>query len=328
MAQAGLSELTVFIAIAEQRSFRAAARVLGMSPSASSHAIRSLEAKLSARLFNRTTRSVALTAAGEQLLHRVRPVMADLQDAMDEAASAQNRPTGTIRISASETAALPLLRHVLPGFLDRYPDVRVEFVVDSRFIDIVANGFDAGIRLYDDVPRDMIAVRFQPVMVLGTVASPEYLRRHGAPEVPRDLAHHRCLRFRFESGAFLEWEFIRRGENAHVDVDGSLTLGNWNLIVEAALAGIGVAWLPLERISEQLAAGRLVRLLPEWSPSFPGLSLYYPANRHLPVALRLFVEAVRDWAEQLFAPLAMPSRDNRLFIDSVANQPDLPKNSI
>ncbi|EEE05474.1 LysR family transcriptional regulator [Burkholderia multivorans] len=298
MAQAGLSELTAFIAIAEQQSFRAAARVLGISPSALSHAMRSLEAKLSVRLFNRTTRSVALTEAGEQLLRRVRPAVADLEDAINEAASARNRPSGTIKISTSEAAALPLVRQVLPEFLDRYPDIRVEFVVDSRFLDIVANGFDAGIRLHDDVPRDMIAVRFQPDMVLAAVASPGYLQRHDAPKEPHELTQHRCIRFRFESGALLEWEMIRRGKNAHVAVDGSLTLGNWNLVVEAALAGIGIAWLPVSHVSEHLTAGRLVHLLPEWSPSFPGLCLYYPANRHLPTALRLFADTVRNWAEK------------------------------
>lgn len=296
MAQAGLSELTAFIAIAEHQGFRAAARVLGTSPSALSHAMRNLEAKLSVRLFNRTTRSVALTDAGEQLLRRVRPAVADLEDAINEAASMLSRPSGVIKISASEVAALPLVRQMLPRFLQRYPDIRIEFVVDSRFVDIVAKGFDAGIRLHDDVPRDMIAIRFQPDMVLGAVASPEYLEQHPAPKEPHELALHRCIRFRFESGALLEWELVRRGKNAHIDVDGSLTLGNLNLVVAAALAGIGIAWLPVSLVSEHLAAGRLVHLLPEWSPSFAGPCLYYPANRHQPTALRLFAEAVRNWA--------------------------------
>ncbi|GAA0848976.1 MULTISPECIES: LysR family transcriptional regulator [Burkholderiaceae] len=296
MVQAGLSELTAFIAIAEQQSFRAAARVLGTSPSALSHAMRSLEAKLSVRLFNRTTRSVALTEAGEQLLGRVRPAMTDLENALNEAASARNRPSGTIKISTSESGAIPLMRHVLPEFLERYPDIRIEFIVDSRFIDIVANGFDAGVRLHGDVPRDMIAVRFQPDMVLAVVASPEYLQRYGIPGEPYDLARHRCIRSRFENGALLQWELIHRGTSTHVDVDGPLTLVRANsvLAVEAALAGLGIAWLPLNYVHEHLEAGRLVHLLPEWSPTFAGLSLYYPANRHLPTAVALFVEAVRS----------------------------------
>ncbi|TRX73523.1 LysR family transcriptional regulator [Pseudomonas mangiferae] len=298
MAQAGLSELTAFIAIAEHRSFRAASRVLGMSPSALSHAMRSLEAKLSVRLFNRTTRSVALTAAGEQLLHRVRPAMADLEQALDEAASARNRPSGTIRISTSDMGAIPLMRHVLPDFLERYPDIRVELMVDPRFVDIVANGLDAGVRLHDDVPKDMIAVRFQPNMVLAFVASPDYLQRYGTPHEPHELAHHRCIRLRFENGALLEWELTRHGTSAHVEIDGPLTLvrGNPLLAIEAALAGLGIAWVPLNHVSEHVERGRLVQLLPEWSPAFAGLSLYYPANRHLPAALALFVEAVRNWS--------------------------------
>lgn len=296
VSQAGLSELTAFITIAEQQSFRIAAGVLGISPSALSHAIRNLEAKLSVRLFNRTTRSVALTEAGEQLLRRVRPTMADLEDAINEVASARNRPTGTIKISTSQASALPLVRYVLPEFLERYPDIRVEFIVDSRYIDIVAHGFDAGIRLHDDVPRDMIAVRFQADMVLAVVASPGYLQRYGTPKKPHDLTQHRCIRFRFEGGALLEWELSQQGKKTHVHIDGPLTLGDTHLAIEAALSGIGIAWLPMNYISEHLDTGRLVHLLPEWSPSFPGLSLYYPANRHPPTALRLFIEAVRNWA--------------------------------
>jgi DNA-binding transcriptional LysR family regulator len=296
MLRAGLSELTAFIAIAEHRSFRAAARVLGVSPSALSHAMRSLEARLNVRLFNRTTRSVALTEAGEQLLRRVRPAIADLEDAVNEVASERNRPSGSIRISASESAARPLVRHVLPAFLAAYPDIHVEFVVDTRLVDIVADGFDAGIRVLEDVPRDMIAVRFGPDMRFAAVASPDYLAAHAPPRSPHDLRAHRCIRFRFESGALYHWDFGMRGKRATIDVDGPLTLGNLNLMVDAALAGIGIAWVPENIVSEHIAAGRLVRVLEEWSPTLPGLCLYYPANRHPPAALRLFLEAVREWA--------------------------------
>jgi DNA-binding transcriptional LysR family regulator len=296
MLQAGLSELTAFIAIADQRSFRAAARTIGVSPSALSHSMRGLEARLGVRLFNRTTRSVALTDAGEQLLRRVRPALADIAEAVNHVASGQDRPSGSIRISASEASARPLVRHVLPGFLAAYPDIHVEFVVDTRLLDIVADGFDAGIRVHQDVPRDMIAVRFGPDMRFAAVASPEYLSGHVLPKAPHDLAQHRCICFRFESGALYRWDLERRGKSVNVDVNGPMTLGNLNLMVEAALAGIGVAWVPEDLVNEHLAAGRLVHLLPEWSPSFPGLCLYYPANRHPPTALRLFVQALRDWA--------------------------------
>jgi DNA-binding transcriptional LysR family regulator len=296
MLRAGLSELTAFITIAEQGSFRAAASVLGVSPSALSHAMRSLEARLNVRLFNRTTRSVALTEAGEQLLRRVRPAIVDLEEAVNEVASARDRPSGSIRISASEASARPLVRHVLPDFLAAYPDIHVEFVVDTRLVDIVADGFDAGIRLFDAVPRDMIAVRFGPDMRFVATASPGYLREHQPPKAPHDLAQHRCIRFRFESGALYRWDLERRGKSASIDVGGPMTLGNLNLMIEAALAGIGIAWVPHDEVAEHLTAGRLIHLLPEWSPSFPGLCLYYPANRHPPTALRLFAQAVRDWA--------------------------------
>ena len=298
MPRAGLSELTAFIAIAEQRSFSAAARVLGLSPSALSHAMRNMESRLNVRLFNRTTRSVALTEAGEQLLRRVRPALADLDDAVQEVTSARNRPSGTIRISSSEASAKQLVRHVLPGFLAQYPEIHIEFVVDSRLVDIVAEGFDAGIRVLEDVPRDMIAIRFGQDMRLAAVASPDYLSRHAPPKAPHDLARHRCIRFRFESGTLYRWDLTHRGKSASIDVDGPMTLGNLNLMVEAALAGIGIAWVPEEHVTEHLAAGRLVQLLPEWSPTLPGRCLYYPANRHQPAALRLFAEAVRAWAEQ------------------------------
>lgn len=308
MLRAGLSELTAFIAIAEHRSFRAAARMLGVSPSALSHAMRGLEARLNVRLFNRTTRSVALTEAGEQLLRRVRPAIADLEDAVNEVASERNRPSGSIRISASESAARPLVRHVLPAFLAAFPDIHVEFVVDTRLVDIVADGFDAGIRVLEDVPRDMIAVRFGPDMRFAAVASPDYLAAHAPPLAPHDLRAHRCIRFRFESGALYRWDFAMRGKSAAIDVEGPLTLGNLNLMVDAALAGVGIAWVPENIVGGHIAAGRLVRVLEAWSPAFPGLCLYYPANRHPPAALRLFIEAVREWAARPPAP--QPSGGN------------------
>lgn len=294
--RAGLSELTAFLAIAEHRSFRAAARQLGVSPPALSHAIRSLEENLNVRLFNRTTRSVALTAAGEHLLRRVGPALTDLQDGINEVASVGDRPSGSIRISAAEAGARPLIRHVLPAFLARYPDIHVEIVVDTRLVDIVADGFDAGIRILEDIPRDMVAVKFGPDLRFAAVASPEYLSGRELPRTPQDLNNHRCIRFRFLSGTLYRWELEHHGSSASVDVNGPMTLGNTNLMVDAALAGIGIAWVPDYHVTEHLAAGRLVRLLPEWSPALPGLCLYYPANRHPPAALSLFSQAVRDWA--------------------------------
>ena len=302
--QAGISELTAFIAIAEQGSFRAAALRLGVSPSALSHALRHLEARLNVRLFNRTTRSVALTEAGEKLLRRVAPAMADLSEAMDEVASAVNRPSGSIRISAAEAGAKPLIRHVLPGFLAKYPDIHVEFVVDTRFVDIVADGYDAGIRVHDDVPRDMVAVRFGPEMRFAAVASPAYLAAHGTPATPEELARHQCIRFRFASGTLYRWNLERGGKNVNIDVAGPMTLGNTTLMIEAALGGIGIAWVHSYHASEHVAAGRLVQVLEEWSPAMPGFCLYYPANRHPPIALRLLTEAIREWHQSTAAVVA------------------------
>jgi DNA-binding transcriptional LysR family regulator len=288
--------LAALIAIADHRSFSAAARSLDVSPSALSHAMRGLESRLDVRLLNRTTRSVALTEAGEQLLRRVRPAIADIDEAVDRVASGRNRPSGSIRITASESGARPLIQHVLPTFLSAYPEIEVEFVLDTRLVDIVAAGFDAGIRVLDDVPRDMIAVRFGPDMRFVAVASPEYLSRHEAPTSPRDLTQHRCVRFRFESGALYKWHLEQRGRAYSLDVAGPIIVSNLNLAVDAALAGLGIAWIPEERVAEHLANGRLVQLLNKWSPAIPGLCLYYPANRHPPTALRLFAQAVREWA--------------------------------
>lgn len=302
--RAGLTELTAFMAIAEHRSFRAAARTLGVSAPALSQAIRNLEENLNVRLFNRTTRSVALTESGERLLQRIGPALGDLRDGLEEVASVGKRPSGSIRISAAEAGAKPLILHVLPAFLATYPEIHVEFVVDTRLVDIVADGFDAGIRVFDDVPRDMIAVKFGPDLRFAAVASPAYLAEHPAPETPQELANHRCIRFRFLSGALYRWELERRGTSAVIDVAGPMTLGNTNLMVDAALTGIGIAWVPEYHVEEHVAAGRLVRVLSEWSPTFPGLCLYYPANRHPPTALRLFSQAVRDWAN---TPLTAPT---------------------
>nr|WP_256345540.1 LysR family transcriptional regulator [Pseudomonas sp. PD9R] len=296
--RADLPGLTAFIAIAEQRSFSGAARVLGVSSSALSHSMRNLEARLEMRLFNRTTRSVSLTEAGEQLLNGVRPLMNDLANVVNEVTSARITPSGSIRISASESSIRPLIRHVVPDFVIRYPQIHIEFVVDSKLQDIVGDGFDAGIRLFDDVPLDMIAIRFGPDLRFAAVASPAYLERYPAPEVPQDLKAHRCIRFRFTSGGLFRWDFKHDEQSASLDVEGQVTMDNVNLMIDAALAGIGVAWVPIAQIADHLSDGRLIDLLPQWTPNYSGLCLYYPANRHPPIALRLFALAVREWSSR------------------------------
>lgn len=296
MIRADLPELTAFIAIAEHQSFSGAARVLGVSPSALSHSMRNLEGRLEMRLFNRTTRSVALTEAGEQLLQGVRPLLNDLTNVVNQVTSVHNTPSGSIRISASESSIKLLIHSVVPDFLKAYPQIHMEFVADSRLVDVVGDGFDAGIRVFDDVPKDMIAVRFGQDIRFGAVAAPDYLLRHGSPHIPHDLKAHRCIRFRFASGALFRWDFEYLGQSASIDVEGPLTMDNINVMIEAALGGIGIAWAPLAQVQEHLQAGRLVHLLPDWGPVYPGVCLYYPANRHPPLALRLFADAVREWA--------------------------------
>lgn len=296
MIRADLPELTAFIAIAEHQSFTGAARVLGLSPSALSHSMRNLEARLEMRLFNRTTRSVALTEAGEQMLQGVRPLLNQLAEVVNEVTSTRNMPSGSIRISASESSIRLLLCKVVPDFLRAYPQIHIEFIADTRMVDIVGDGFDAGIRIFDDVPKDMIAVRFGQDIRFGAFASPQYLHDHPAPQIPHDLKGHRCIRFRFASGALFRWDFEYLGQSTSIDVDGPLTMDNINMMIEAALAGVGIAWTPLAQVEEHLKAGRLVHLLPDWGPVYPGVCLYYPANRHPPLALRLFADAVRAWA--------------------------------
>lgn len=298
MSNVALSELNGFIAIADHKSFRAAAKLLAVSPSALSHAISNFEARMGVRLFNRTTRSVALTEAGERLLKRVRGAMADLDEAVADVASMRDRPSGTIKISASEAGATPLVRHVLPSFLTAYPDIHVEIIVDGRLVDIVADGFDAGVRFLEAVPRDMIAIPIGRDMRFVAVASPGYLKAHTPPRAPHDLARHHCIRFRFESGSIYRWDLERHGRTATIDVPGQLTVSNMNLAAEAAAAGIGIAWVPEDIITAPLKSGKLVRVLEEWSPPFPGYCLYYPANRHPPAALRLFSQAARAWAQK------------------------------
>ena len=298
MIRAGLPELTAFVAIAEQRSFSGAARLLGVSPSALSHSMRGLESRLELRLFNRTTRSVALTEAGEQLFQRVQPLLGDLECAVNDVTSERNTPSGSIRLSASESSFKLLIRHVMPKFLEDNPQIHIECIADSRLVDIVADGFDAGIRLFDDVPRDMIAIRFGPDVRFAAVASPGYLETHPVPKAPHDLKAHRCIRFRFASGTLFRWDLGHLGRTASIDVDGPMTMDNINLMTDAALAGIGIAWLPEHQVEEHLKEGRLVHLLPDWGPYYPGACLYYPSNRHPPMALRMFAEAVRDWVRR------------------------------
>lgn len=294
MSKPGLVELNAMVAVSTHRSFRRAAVELGMSPSALSHAIATLEQRLGVKLFHRTTRSVSLSEAGEQFLARVQPALRDISAAMDAVSEFRDAPAGTLRLNTSEGAAEMVLTPIILQFLRRYPDMRVDIVTDRSLVDIVAGGFDAGIRLAESVPQDMIAVAITPPLRFAVVAAPAYFANRTKPKVPADLLAHECIRVRFPSGAIYKWEFHKRGVEHAVDVSGALTLDSHHLMLEAALQGAGIAWSNEFAAAAHIASGKLVRVLEDWTPEYPGLRLYYPANRHMPAGLRAFIDLVRE----------------------------------
>lgn len=295
MNKTGLAELQAVVAVAAQRSFRRAAADLGMSPSALSHAIAQLEQRLGVRLFNRTTRAVALSEAGEQFLARVRPALQEIAAAMESANDLRDTPSGTLRLNASEGAAQIVMAPIVVEYLRRYPEMRVEIAAENRMVDVVAEGFDAGIRQTGSVAQDMIAVPCSGPLRFAVVGSPSYFAARGMPRTPADLIRHNCVRSRFPGGgAVYKWDFGKRGKQQSIEVDGSITLDSHPLMITAALQGIALAWTSEHAVLAELNAGRLIRVLDDWSPTFAGLSLYYPGHRHVPAALRAFVAVVRE----------------------------------
>ncbi len=291
-----LAELNALALIVSHRSFRKAASELGLSASTLSHMMRTLEANLGVRLLNRTTRSVAPTAVGERLVARLTPLMHGFALALEEVNEFRDSPSGVLRISASEPAARVLMEHVVPTFLERYPNMAIDLKTDGRLIDIVAEGFDAGIRLGESVPQDMIAVRLAPDTCFMTVASPGYLARHAAPVTPDDLREHQCICIRMPSGTPYRWEFEQHGQPMTLEVSGNLTLDNLEIMADAAARGLGIAYLPEHTAGRYLRDGQLVQVLEDWSPRVPGLFLYYPGHRHVPGGLRALIEVVHEFA--------------------------------
>ncbi|HEY8334225.1 MAG TPA: LysR family transcriptional regulator [Tardiphaga sp.] len=292
-AKPSLSDLTALAAIAAHRSFRKAADELGLSPSTLSHMMRVLEANMGVRLLNRTTRSVAPTEAGERLVTRLQPLLRDLDAALAEVDAFRSRPSGTLRINANEAAARMLVASVVPTFLARHPEMALDLVTDGRLVDIVADGFDAGIRLGEAVPQDMVAVRFGGAARFLAVAAPAYLQGR-VLQTPDDLRDHACIRFRLPSGKLYRWEFAQHGQEISVDVPGVLTLDHPELMIEAAAGGLGIAYAVERSVRPLLDSGRLISLLDDWCPEIPGLFLYYPGHRHVPPGLRAFIDVLKE----------------------------------
>jgi DNA-binding transcriptional LysR family regulator len=287
-----LREFRAVAEIAAHKSFRAAAANLEISPSSLSHIVASVEKRLGIRLFQRNTRSVALTEAGEAFLARMRPALGEMMQAIEGINDFRERPAGLIRINTSSWGAERILPIVL-GFMHDYPDIRVDLFTEGRLIDIVAEGFDAGLRLIESVPQDMVAIPLGIKEALVIVAAPAYLERHGRPLVPVDLLTHDCIRARLPSGALMRWEIEKAGEIAWVDVTGRLIVGDTRLGVKAALAGAGIAYVEARDAEPHMASGELVQLLAEWTPPFEGLCFYYPRQKLQTAAFRAFVDYFR-----------------------------------
>lgn len=301
-----LAELATFATVVRHRSFARAAAELGVSRSALSHAMRGLEQRLGVRLLNRTTRSVAPTDAGLRLLAGLQPALDGIDRALDAVNAYRERPAGTLRLNVPRFAALAVLAPVLPRFLAAHPDVRLEISVDDATIDIVERGFDAGIRFAEVLSADMVAVRVGPPMAFAVVAAPGYLERHPPPQVPSDLLRHACIGYRLRgSGRMYDWEFEKDGQSVAIAARGALTLDSPELMVRAALDGLGLAFVGLPLVQEHLDAGRLRRVLADWHAGREHFHLYYPSHRHVPAALRALIDLLRAPAD---ASSDMPSR--------------------
>lgn len=291
-----LTDFDAVLAISRRGSFRAAALDLGMSTSALSNAIAKLEGQLGVRLFNRTTRSVSLTEAGHRFVDQVSPAVRDIHQALDTVRSQQETPSGTLRINTFATAAQEILSPLVLEFLKRFPKVQIDLVTEGNLVDIVADGFDFGVRSQHLVPSDMIAIPLGPPRRHAVVAAPSYLENREVPRVPSDLKAHPCIRVRLPNGALFRWQFESDGQPVQVDVDGPITLDEASLARTAVLNGVGIGYFMESNVRDDIAAGRLVRLLDEWTPPTAPLCLYYPSRRNPPAAFKVFVDLARELA--------------------------------
>jgi len=293
MVRDELSVLSAFLAVAEERSFTRAAQRLGVSTSALSHAIRGLEERFGVRLLARTTRSVAPTDAGEQLIARLRPALGDIRGALDLISGFRDRPAGRVRLVVSPLAATTVLAPKLGQFARDYPDVVLDVTTDESRVDLVAARFDAGIHFGEFIERDMVAVRVSKDHRPAIVGSPSYFESHPKPASPRDLLSHRCINYRHGSAGVYRWEFDKGKQSLAVAVNGPLIVNDVEIMIRAAIDGVGLAFMSEERAAPHLASGALVRVLEDWCPPFPGFFLYYPSRRQLPAGLSALIETLR-----------------------------------
>ena len=293
MIRSDLNVLTAFVAIAEERSFTKAAKRLGVSPSAMSHAMRDLEEDVGVRLLSRTTRSVAPTEAGEQLLARLRPALTDVQDAVDQLSGLRDKPAGRVRLLVPRLAGTTVLGPKLAKFTRDYPDVVLDITADDSRLDIVAGGFDAGIHFGEYIQKDMIAVRVSKDHRAAIVGSPWYFKSYPKPKTPHDLLKHRCINFKHGTAGVYRWEFDKGKKSVSVAVNGPLIVDDVETLVRAAIDGVGLAFVSDERVASQLANGELIRVLEDWCQPFPGFFLYYPSRRQQPAALSALINTLR-----------------------------------
>ena len=294
MASENFNDLAAFVAVAKERSFTRAAAKLGVSQSALSQTIRGLEERLGLRLLTRTTRSVAPSEAGERLLRTVAPNFEQITAELAALSELRETPAGTVRITAGEHPAISILQPALKRFLPNHPDVNVEIIIDYGLTDIVAEGYDAGVRMGEQVAKDMIAVRIGPDLRMAMVGSPAYFERHPPPQTPQDLTAHNCINMRLPTyGGLFPWGLERDGHEVKVRGDGQLVFNSLAMRLLSALDGLGIARMPEDQVLPYIKDGRLVRVLEEWCPPFPGYHLYYPSRKHSSPALTLLVETLR-----------------------------------
>ncbi|WP_438752813.1 LysR family transcriptional regulator [Pararhizobium sp. O133] len=295
MTDLPLADLDAFMAVARDRNFRAAARKRGVSPSSLSEALRRLEERLGVRLLNRTTRSVTLTEAGEQLMERLSPALGEVASALDQIGSFRDSATGTLRLNVATVVAKVVLPDIVADFLKAYPGITLEVIGDDSFIDVLAAGFDAGVRYDERLEKDMIAVPIGPRRQrFVTAASPAYLLAHGEPRHPRDILDHVCIRHRFASGRVSSWEYERGNEVVRISPQARITANTLELEIRAAVAGLGIIATFEEFLAPAIATGELVPILEDWAPEFPGPYLYYASRRHMPPPLRAFLDFLKS----------------------------------